>query len=49
MKKYDVIVAGGSISGLLAAREIAKKGFSVLVLAEGFEVGTPDHCGGLVS
>ena len=49
MKKYDVIVAGGSISGLLAAREIAKKGYSVLVLEEGFEVGTPDHCGGSVS
>ena len=49
MKEYDVIVAGGSISGLLAAREIAKKEHSVLVLEEGFEVGTPDHCGGLVS
>jgi geranylgeranyl reductase family protein len=46
---YDVIVAGGSISGLLAAREVAKNGYSVLVLEEGFEVGTPDHCGGLVS
>ena len=49
MEGYDVIVAGGSISGLLAAREIGKKGYSVLVLEEGFEVGTPDHCGGLVS
>jgi len=47
--KYDVIIAGGSISGLLTAREVAKKGYSVLVLEEGFEVGTPDHCGGLVS
>ena len=44
-----MVVAGGSISGLLAAREIGKSGYSVLVLEEGFEVGTPDHCGGLVS
>ena len=49
MEAYDVIVAGGSISGLLAAREIGKNGYSVLVLEEGFVVGTPDHCGGLVS
>ena len=46
---YDAIVAGGSISGLLAAREIAAGGHSVLVLEEGFEVGSPEHCGGLVS
>ena len=49
MDKYDVVIAGGSISGLLTAREVAKKGHSVLVLEEGFEIGTPDHCGGLVS
>jgi len=49
MEEYDVVVAGGSISGLMSAREIAKKRYSVLVLEEGFEIGTPDHCGGLVS
>ena len=49
MEEYDVVIAGGSISGLVSAREIAKKGHSVLVLEEGFEIGTPDHCGGLVS
>ena len=41
MDKYDVVIAGGSISGLLTAREVAKKGYSVLVLEEGFEIGTP--------
>ena len=49
MEEYDAVIAGGSISGLMASREIAKKGHSVLVLEEGFEIGTPDHCGGLVS
>ena len=49
MENYDVVIAGGSISGLISSREIAKKGYRTLVLEEGFEVGTPDHCGGLVS
>ena len=46
---YDVIIAGASVAGLFCAREIAKSGHSVLVLEEDFEVGTPEHCGGLVS
>jgi geranylgeranyl reductase family protein len=49
MRSYDAIVAGGSISGLLAAREIAAGGTSVMVLEEDAEIGTPEHCGGLVS
>ena len=49
MQNYDVVVAGGSISGLLAAREIAARGFSVLAVEEDMEIGTPEHCGGLVS
>ena len=47
--RYDVAIAGGSISGLLAAREIAAKGLSVLIIEEDMEIGTPEHCGGLVS
>ena len=46
---FDVIIAGGSIAGLLCAREISSKGFSVLVIEEDYEIGTPEHCGGLVS
>ena len=46
---YDVTIAGGSIAGLLCAREISAKGFSVLVIEEDYEIGTPEHCGGLVS
>ncbi len=46
---YDVVVAGGSISGLLAARELAAANNSVVVFEEDSEIGTPQHCGGLVS
>src|SRR5579872_3444920 len=46
---YDVVIAGGSVAGLLCAREIAGKGHSVLVIEEDSEIGTPEHCGGLVS
>jgi digeranylgeranylglycerophospholipid reductase len=49
MPDYDVLIAGGSVSGLLAAREIAAGGLSVAVLEEDAEIGTPEHCGGLVS
>ena len=46
---YDVVIAGGSVAGLFCAREIARNGHSVLVLEEDYEIGTPEHCGGLVS
>ncbi len=46
---FDVVVAGGSVAGLLCAREIASEGFSALVIEEDYEIGTPEHCGGLVS
>ena len=38
---YDAVIAGGSIAGLLCAREIAKKGHTVLVLEEDDEIGNP--------
>jgi len=46
---FDVVIAGGSVAGLLCAREVASKGHSVLVIEEDYEIGTPEHCGGLVS
>ncbi|HVX01991.1 MAG TPA: NAD(P)/FAD-dependent oxidoreductase, partial [Nitrososphaera sp.] len=49
MSHFDVIVAGGSISGLMAAREAARAGAKIAVFEEDAEIGTPEHCGGLVS
>ncbi|MFZ0183387.1 MAG: NAD(P)/FAD-dependent oxidoreductase [Nitrosotalea sp.] len=46
---YDVVIAGGSVAGLLCAREIAAKNHKVLVIEEDHEIGTPEHCGGVVS
>ena len=46
---YDVVIAGGSIAGLICAREIARNKNSVIVIEEDYEIGTPEHCGGLVS
>ena len=44
-----MVVAGGSVAGLLCAREVASAGHKVLVIEEDYEIGTPEHCGGLVS
>ncbi len=45
----DVVVAGGSIAGLVFAAEAAKAGLRVLVAEEHPEVGEPEKCDGLVS
>ncbi|MCP8318513.1 MAG: geranylgeranyl reductase family protein [Candidatus Methylarchaceae archaeon HK01B] len=49
MEVVDVIVAGGGICGLIAAREIAASGLRVTVLEEDLEIGIPEKCGGLIS
>ena len=49
MHRCDVVVAGGSVSGLLTAREASARELSVLVVEEDMEIGTPEHCGGLIS
>jgi geranylgeranyl reductase family protein len=46
---YDVVIAGGGLAGLLAAKEAASKGLSVAVFEEDWEIGVPDKCDGLVS
>jgi len=46
---YDVVIAGGGLAGLLAAREVASKGLRVAVFEEDLEIGVPDKCDGLVS
>jgi len=46
---YDVVTVGGSVSGLLASREIAESGFKVKVLEDDLEIGLPEKCDGLVS
>jgi geranylgeranyl reductase family protein len=45
----DAVIIGGGPAGLLAAREIARRGHDVLVLEEHEKVGEPDHCAGLLS
>ncbi len=46
---HDAIVIGAGPAGLLAANEIAKRGYTVQVFEEHEEVGKPDHCAGLLS
>jgi digeranylgeranylglycerophospholipid reductase len=49
LKRYDAVVIGGSVAGLLCAREVSSRGFSTLVLEEDLEIGVPEKCDGLVS
>jgi geranylgeranyl reductase family protein len=49
MEYCDVLIAGGSVGGLTTARECSSNGSSTIVIEEDHEIGTPEHCGGMVS
>jgi digeranylgeranylglycerophospholipid reductase len=49
MEYCDVLIAGGSVAGLATARECSSSGPSTIVIEEDHEIGTPEHCGGMVS
>jgi len=44
-----VAIIGGGIGGLLVARELAKRGYSIKLFEEHESFGIPRHCTGLVS
>jgi len=44
-----VAVIGGGPAGLIAARELARRGLEVSVFEEDREIGVPERCGGLLS
>ncbi len=48
-RRYDAVIAGGSIAGLAFASEAAELGLSVLVAEQHEEIGEPEKCDGLVS
>lgn len=45
----DVLIIGGGPIGSAVARDIAKKGYKVVVLEEDSEIGRPVRCSGIVS
>lgn len=45
----EVAVVGAGPAGLIAAREIAEKGFRVKVFEEHPGIGAPNHCAGILS
>jgi geranylgeranyl reductase family protein len=47
--RIEVAVVGGGPAGLIAARELASKGVQVKVFEEHPQIGTPNHCAGILS
>ncbi|BAD85277.1 geranylgeranyl hydrogenase [Thermococcus kodakarensis KOD1] len=47
--KYDVVVVGSGIAGPIVARNVAKAGFSVLLIDKKWAIGTPKQCAEAIS
>ena len=47
--RTEVAVVGGGPAGLIVARELAAQGVQVKVFEEHPEIGTPNHCAGILS
>ncbi len=47
--KTEAAVIGAGPAGLIAAKVISSKGFNTTVFEEHKQVGTPDHCAGIIS
>lgn len=45
----EASVVGGGPAGLLAATELASRGYDTIVLEENRKIGEPNHCAGLIS
>ena len=48
-EERQILIIGAGPSGLIAAREAARRGVDVLVVEEDSEIGVPCHCAGLLS
>ncbi len=42
--KYDVVVVGAGIAGPIIARNVARKGYSVILIDKKWAIGTPKQC-----
>ncbi|RLI13292.1 hypothetical protein DRO35_00725 [Candidatus Bathyarchaeota archaeon] len=48
-EERQILVVGAGPSGLIVAKEAARRGMDVLVVEEDSEIGVPCHCAGLLS
>jgi len=44
----DIVVVGAGPAGLMAARELARRGHDVIALEEHASIGVPAHCTGIL-